>query len=159
MYDTDDEENHQEFTCQPDMTCDDKGCQLCPRGVLPVGDRGTTLKWRLADSHTQYGILLATLPQGRHLSHDQQQLVDTTVEQLTATLALDRHQERQQQLIVMEERATIARELHDSIAQSLSCMKMQVSCLQMQGDALPESSRELLSQIRNELNASSGAVA
>ena len=37
----------------------------------------------------------------------------------------------------MEERATIARELHDSIAQSLSCMKMQVSCLQMQGDALP----------------------
>lgn len=154
VYDTDDEENHQEFTCQPDMTCDDKGCQLCPRGILPVGDRGTTLKWRLADSHTQYGILLATLPQGRHLSHDQQQLVDTLVEQLTATLALDRHQERQQQLIVMEERATIARELHDSIAQSLSCMKMQVSCLQMQGDALPESSRELLSQIRNELNAS-----
>ena len=72
-------------------------------------------------------VLLATLPQGRHTSHDQQQLVDTLVEQLTATLALDRHQERQQQLIVMEERATIARELHDSIAQSLSCMKMQVS--------------------------------
>ncbi|EYH90126.1 nitrate/nitrite sensor protein NarX, partial [Salmonella enterica subsp. enterica serovar Heidelberg str. N4541] len=110
--------------------------------------------WRLTDSHTQYGILLATLPYGRHLSHDQQQLVDTLVEQLTATLALDRHQERQQQLIVMEERATIARELHDSIAQSLSCMKMQVSCLQMQGDVLPESSRELLSQIRNELNCS-----
>lgn len=40
------------------------------------------------------------------------------MEQLTATLALDRHQEKQQQLIVMEERATIARELHDSIAQS-----------------------------------------
>ncbi len=116
VYDTDDEENHQEFTCQPDMTCDDKGCQLCPRGVLPVGDRGTTLKsGRLADSHTQYGILLATLPQGRH-HHDQQQLVDTLVEQLTATLALDRHQERQQQLIVMEERATIARELHNSAA-------------------------------------------
>lgn len=76
------------------------------------------------------------------------------VEQLTATLALDRHQERQQQLIVMEERATIARELHDSIAQSLSCMKMQVSCLQMQGDALSDNCRELLSQIRNELNAS-----
>ncbi|VTP69207.1 Nitrate/nitrite sensor protein narX [Leclercia adecarboxylata] len=51
--------------------------------------------------------------------------MDTLVEQLTATLALDRHQEKQQQLIVMEERATIARELHDSIAQSLSCMKMQ----------------------------------
>jgi len=152
VYDVEDEENHQEFTCQSDMSCDDKGCHLCPRGLPPLTSSGTTLKWRLTDSHTQYGILLATLPTGRHLNHDQQQLVDTLVEQLTATLALDRHQEKQQQLIVMEERATIARELHDSIAQSLSCMKMQVSCLQMQDDGLPESSKQLLGQIRNELN-------
>lgn len=154
VYDLEDEDNHQEFTCQSDSSCDDKGCHLCPRGALPAINGGTTLKWRLTDAHTQYGILLATLPHGRHLSHDQQQMIDTLVEQLTATLALDRNQERQQQLIVMEERATIARELHDSIAQSLSCMKMQVSCLQMQGATLPESSRELLSQIRNELNTS-----
>ncbi|MDK6379381.1 nitrate/nitrite two-component system sensor histidine kinase NarX [Citrobacter freundii] len=154
VYDLEDEDNHQEFTCQSNASCDEKGCHLCPRGTLPAIDGGITLKWRLTDAHTQYGILLATLPNGRHLSHDQQQLVDTLVEQLTATLALDRHQERQQQLIVMEERATIARELHDSIAQSLSCMKMQVSCLQMQGDALSDNCRELLSQIRNELNAS-----
>ncbi|HGL5802698.1 TPA: nitrate/nitrite two-component system sensor histidine kinase NarX [Citrobacter koseri] len=154
VYDLEDEDNHQELTCQSDSSCDDKGCHLCPRGALPAINGGTTLKWRLTDAHTQYGILLATLPHGRHLSHDQQQMIDTLVEQLTATLALDRNQERQQQLIVMEERATIARELHDSIAQSLSCMKMQVSCLQMQGATLPESSRELLSQIRNELNTS-----
>ena len=151
VYDVEDEENHQEFTCQSDISCDDKGCHLCPRGLPPLTTSGTTLKWRLMDSHTQYGILL---PAGRHLSHDQQQLVDTLVEQLTATLALDRHQEKQQQLIVMEERATIARELHDSIAQSLSCMKMQVSCLQMQDEGMPESSKQLLSQIRNELNTS-----
>ncbi|ADO48311.1 nitrate/nitrite two-component system sensor histidine kinase NarX [[Enterobacter] lignolyticus] len=154
VYDMEDEENHQEFSCHSEIACDDKGCFLCPRNLPPLPGTGTTLKWRLTDAHNQYGILLATLPEGRHLSHDQQQLVDTLVEQLTATLALDRHQERQQQLIVMEERATIARELHDSIAQSLSCMKMQVSCLQMQGDSLPEESRKLLGQIRNELNTS-----
>ncbi|WP_196208992.1 nitrate/nitrite two-component system sensor histidine kinase NarX [Citrobacter sp. Res13-Sevr-PEB04-36] len=154
VYDLEDEDNHQEFTCQSNVSCDEKGCHLCPRGTLPAIEGGITLKWRLTDAHTQYGILLATLPHGRHLSHDQQQLVDTLVEQLTATLALDRHQERQQQLIVMEERATIARELHDSIAQSLSCMKMQVSCLQMQGETLPENCRDLLGQIRNELNTS-----
>ncbi len=154
VYDLEDEDNHQEFTCQSNVSCDEKGCHLCPRGTLPAIDGGITLKWRLTDAHTQYGILLATLPHGRHLSHDQQQLVDTLVEQLTATLALDRQQERQQQLIVMEERATIARELHDSIAQSLSCMKMQVSCLQMQGETLPENCRALLGQIRNELNTS-----
>ena len=154
VYDFEDADNHQEFACHSDLECDDKGCYLCPRDLPPLPDAGTTLKWRLSDAHNQYGILLATLPVGRHLSHDQQQLVDTLVEQLTSTLALDRHQEHQQQLIVMEERATIARELHDSIAQSLSCMKMQVSCLQMQGENLPEESRQLLGQIRNELNTS-----
>ncbi|MEB4676203.1 nitrate/nitrite two-component system sensor histidine kinase NarX [Enterobacteriaceae bacterium G50] len=154
VYDIEDEENHQEFSCHSGMACDDKGCYLCPRDDLLTPDGGSTLKWRLTDSHNQYGILLATLPHGRQLSHDQQQLVDTLLEQLSATLALDRHQERQQQLIVMEERATIARELHDSIAQSLSCMKMQVSCLQMQGADLSPESRELLGQIRNELNTS-----
>jgi len=154
VYDMEDEENHQEFSCHSEINCDDKGCYLCPRNLPDLPGGGLTLKWRLTDAHNQYGILLATLPAGRHLSHDQQQLVDTLVEQLTATLALDRQQERQHQLIVMEERATIARELHDSIAQSLSCLKMQVSCLQMQGETLPKESRELLSQMRNELNTS-----
>ncbi|MCS2159324.1 nitrate/nitrite two-component system sensor histidine kinase NarX [Scandinavium sp. H11S7] len=154
VYDMEDEENHQEFICHSEPDCDDKGCYLCPRNLPDLPGGGTTLKWRMTDAHNQYGILLATLPAGRHLSHDQQQLVDTLVEQLTATLALDRQQERQHQLIVMEERATIARELHDSIAQSLSCLKMQVSCLQMQGEKLPEDSRVLLSQMRNELNTS-----
>lgn len=154
VYDLEDEENHQEFICHSEQECDEKGCYLCPRNLPALPGTGTTLKWRLTDAHNQYGILLATLPAGRHLSHDQQQLVDTLVEQLTATLALDRQQERQHQLIVMEERATIARELHDSIAQSLSCLKMQVSCLQMQGEKLPEESRQLLGQMRNELNTS-----
>ena len=62
VYDVEDEDNHQEFTCQSDMSCDDKGCHLCPRGLPPLTSGGTTLKWRLTDSHTQYGILLATLP-------------------------------------------------------------------------------------------------
>ncbi|VFS73982.1 Nitrate/nitrite response regulator protein narL [Kluyvera cryocrescens] len=82
-------------------------------------------------------------------------MVDTLLEQLTSTLALDKQLERQQQLIVMEERATIARELHDSIAQSLSCMKMQISCLQMmQNEQSSPESRELLGQVRTELNTS-----
>ncbi len=85
VYDLEDEDNHQEFTCHSDYECDDKGCYLCPRNLPPLPDGGTTLKWRLSDAHNQYGILLATLPVGRHLSHDQQQLVDTLVEQLTST--------------------------------------------------------------------------
>ena len=154
VYEVDDEEHYQEFTWQPDARCEAKGCTLCPRRDATASETQTTLKWRLGDGLNQYGLLLGRLPTGCHLSRDQQQMLDTLVEQLTATLALERQQERKQQLMLLEERSAIARELHDSIAQSLSCMKMQVSCLQMQGDALPEASRELLGQIRNELNTS-----
>ncbi|MDP0795356.1 nitrate/nitrite two-component system sensor histidine kinase NarX, partial [Klebsiella pneumoniae] len=79
----------------------------------PLPEGGTTLQWRLSAAHRPDAVLLAPRPFGRHLSHAQQQLVDTLVEQLTSPLALDRPQETQQQLIVMEERATSARELHD----------------------------------------------
>ncbi len=149
VYEHNDEENYQEYTLRPDNDYHHQGKEI----VSSLEER-TSLKWRLTGSHTQYGLILAQLPIGNTLNNDQQQMLETLIELLTTTLALERQNERQQQLIVMEERAAIARELHDSIAQSLSCMKMQVSCLQMQGDTIPASSRELLSQIRGELNTS-----
>lgn len=154
VYEYEDEENYDEYTYQPDNSCEAQGCHLCPRAPAAEPAETSAVKWRLTDNHIQYGLVLAQLPHGSSLTADQQQLIETLIEQLTATLAVERQHEHQQQLVVMEERATIARELHDSIAQSLSCLKMQVSCLQMQGAALPEEMRELLAQMRNELNTS-----
>lgn len=74
------------------------------------------------------------------------------MEQLTSVLAIERQVDHQQQLMLMEERAAIARELHDSIAQSLSCLKMQIACLQMQGETLSSASQALVQQMREELN-------
>ncbi|MFP9228306.1 nitrate/nitrite two-component system sensor histidine kinase NarX [Pectobacterium cacticida] len=108
--------------------------------------------WDLEDQHGRYGVVLATLAENNTLSRDQNQLLKTLLEQLTSTLALDRQANHQQQLMLMEERATIARELHDSIAQSLSCLKIQVSCLQMQSGDLPPASQQLLTEMREELN-------
>ena len=153
-YEDEDEENYEEYTYQPDSKCEARSCTLCPREItLPVGET-TVQKFRLADNHTQYGLVLALLPQGFTLTSDDQQLILTLMEQLTVTLALERQYERKQQLMVMEERSAIARELHDSIAQSLSCLKMQVSCLQMQGGELPTEMQTLLGQMRSELNTS-----
>jgi len=154
VYEYEDEENYEEYTYQPDSKCEARSCTLCPREVtLPVGDT-TVQKFRLADNHTQYGLVLALLPRGLTLTSDEQQLILTLMEQLTVTLALERQYERRQQLMVMEERSAIARELHDSIAQSLSCLKMQVSCLQMQSGGLSTEMQTLLGQMRNELNTS-----
>ncbi|MCT4703602.1 nitrate/nitrite two-component system sensor histidine kinase NarX [Enterobacteriaceae bacterium H20N1] len=154
VYEYEDEENYDEYTYQPDSSCEEQGCHLCPREQEPEPVESTALKWRLTDNHIHYGLVLAQLPLGCSLTVDQQQLISTLIEQLAATLALERQYEHQQQLVVMEERAAIARELHDSIAQSLSCLKMQVSCLQMQSEGLPEQSRDLLGQMRHELNTS-----
>ncbi|QHB32890.1 nitrate/nitrite two-component system sensor histidine kinase NarX [Yersinia canariae] len=111
-----------------------------------------SLSWSLSDKLGQYGLLLAKIPAESPLNSDQQQLVNMLVEQLTSTLALESQARHQQQLLLMEERSAIARELHDSIAQSLSCLKIQISCLQIQVPDLPEPSNLLIRQMRDELN-------
>ncbi|WP_145519342.1 nitrate/nitrite two-component system sensor histidine kinase NarX [Yersinia mollaretii] len=120
-------------------------------GVTPAISR-ESLSWSLSDKLGQYGLLLAKIPTDKPLNSDQQQLVNMLVEQLTSTLALESQARHQQQLLLMEERSSIARELHDSIAQSLSCLKIQVSCLQMQTPDLPAPSQLLVQQMRDELN-------
>ncbi|MGP2425884.1 nitrate/nitrite two-component system sensor histidine kinase NarX [Yersinia sp. 2538 StPb PI] len=111
-----------------------------------------SLSWSLSDKLGQYGLLLAKLPTDKSLNSDQQQLINMLVEQLSSTLALESQARHQQQLLLMEERSAIARELHDSIAQSLSCLKIQISCLQMQAPDMPEPSKLLVQQMRDELN-------
>ncbi len=44
-------------------------------------------------------------------------------------LFINQAQKQYQQLILMEERATIARELHDSLAQMLSYLRIQLTLL------------------------------
>lgn len=131
VYDLEDEDNYQEFICYLDDDCDDKGCYFCLCNLLLLLDGGIMLKWWLLDVYSQYGILLVMLLVGCYFSYDQQQLVDILVEQLISILVLDCYQEKQQQLIVMEEWVIIVCELYDFIVQLLFCMKMQVSCLQM----------------------------
>src|SRR5471032_718453 len=114
------------------------------------------LSWSLRDERENYGVLLAQLPQECQLNDDQQQLITTLLEQLTSSLMLARQAEHQQQLMLMDERSAIARELHDSLAQSLSCMKIQIACLQMQGGDLSEENSLLIQQMRDELNTEIG---
>ncbi len=129
--------------------------QLTISGSFIVANPPTareSLSWSLSDKLGQYGLLLAKLPSETPLNSDQQQLVNMLVEQLTSTVALESQARHQQQLLLMEERSAIARELHDSIAQSLSCLKIQISCLQMQVPDLPDPSKLLIQQMRDELN-------
>ncbi|MBW0147328.1 histidine kinase [Marinobacter arenosus] len=79
------------------------------------------------------GHLLGTLevwyPVDMELSPTARQLLETLSDQLATAIFLERQITEEQQLTLAEERTVIARELHDSLAQSLSYLKMQVARL------------------------------
>lgn len=79
------------------------------------------------------GQLLGTLevwyPAEKGLPETSRRLLETLTDQLATAIFLEKQITEEQQLTLAEERTVIARELHDSLAQSLSYLKMQVTRL------------------------------
>lgn len=75
------------------------------------------------------GQNLGTLHWNWHLPCPDQALIDNFVRILSRAVYYNQAQRQSENLLLLEERATIARELHDSLAQSLSYLKIQVSLL------------------------------
>ncbi len=132
--------------------CHNPVCSACLNDSHRQHPDNPSLSWSLSDKLGDYGVIVAQHAPQQPLNDEHRQLINTLVEQLTSVLAIERQVDHQQQLMLMEERAAIARELHDSIAQSLSCLKMQIACLQMQGETLSSASQALVQQMREELN-------
>ncbi|EGU38257.1 nitrate/nitrite sensor protein NarQ [Vibrio ichthyoenteri ATCC 700023] len=83
---------------------------------------------------------LGTLHWNWRLPCPDQALIDNFVRILSRAVYYNQAQRQSEQLLLLEERATIARELHDSLAQSLSYLKIQVSLLKRQMTKLEEDS-------------------
>ncbi|MGO2418822.1 MAG: nitrate/nitrite two-component system sensor histidine kinase NarQ [Vibrio casei] len=62
-------------------------------------------------------------------THPERKLMESLGRIVARALFFNHNQKQTEQLILMEERATIARELHDSLAQSLSYLKIQITLL------------------------------
>lgn len=58
------------------------------------------------------------------------ELITTLTSLISTALSLRKQRQQEYQLVLFEERTTIARELHDSLAQSLSYLKIQISVLE-----------------------------
>jgi two-component system nitrate/nitrite sensor histidine kinase NarX len=84
----------------------------------------------LADAEQQYGVLILDIPEGRQLEAWQVQLLEALSRHIGVAIGAERRIEQNRRVGLLEERAVIARELHDSLAQSLAFMKIQVSRLQ-----------------------------
>lgn len=84
----------------------------------------------LRDNEGLYGVMRLALLPGHRLEPWQEQLLEALSRHIGIALGISRKAEQERLLALQEERSVIARELHDSIAQSLSYMKIQASLLQ-----------------------------
>ncbi|KUI99650.1 histidine kinase [Vibrio sp. MEBiC08052] len=112
----------------------------------------TPQNWPVGDDYHEYGILQTTY-RDKTLPSEKQKLIETFCDLFTQYLATRVQEQRKHQLLVIEERHTIARELHDSIAQSLSFLKIKSGILRMQSDNFSATQHELLEDISQEINA------
>ncbi len=102
-------------------------CGITPEQHASTSPQHMTLPLKNRDD--QYGFLYVDITQNQELDAWQHQLIKTVAETLSTAFAFHRTLDQQRRVILHEERSVIARELHDSLAQSLSYMKMEVARL------------------------------
>ncbi len=108
----------------------------------------------IRDQSQQYGILLVGLPDGMELEDWQRRLLETVASHIAMAINRSRQSSRNRMLSLLEERSVIARELHDSLAQSLSYLKIQVSRLDKTLDNTEdEKVHEITKKLRDGLNS------
>ncbi|MFQ3250255.1 MAG: two-component system nitrate/nitrite sensor histidine kinase NarX [Glaciecola sp.] len=91
---------------------------------------GNNLRYQLTHNGENYGVFSVNPPQGKPLEDWQHQLFEAVVEQISSGLSMKHQLEQSRRMALMNERTVIARELHDSLAQALSYLKMQVAMMQ-----------------------------
>ena len=109
----------------------------------------------LSDAERQYGVLILEIPVGKQLEPWQVQLLEALSRHIGVAIGAERRIEQNRRVALLEERAVIARELHDSLAQSLAYMKIQVSRLKAAmaaGPGVTTLTDEVLEELREGLN-------
>ncbi|WP_082906983.1 histidine kinase, partial [Oleiphilus sp. HI0132] len=121
----DDEQLCNRFTCE--------GC----RGDGPfnqLAEDALIYRYPVIHQAKQYGVIKLPQSKDKPLLLWQQKLVQSSADQLAIALSLQETKEQEHRLAMLSERTVMARELHDSLAQSLSYLKIQVTRLQKSHD-------------------------
>ena len=136
------------------MSCDE--CLSHPKLVVhPMTDGRRVLSLPLKDAEHHYGVLQLEMPPGKELAHWQTQLLEALSRHIGIAIGTAKRTEQSRRLSLLEERAALARELHDSLAQSLAYMKIQVSRLKplVANPQRSDEAREVLEELREGLNS------
>lgn len=101
-----------------------------------------------------FGDIVWQIPKDKNPEAWQRQLLQAMADIVATSIDLERKKNSENRLLIAEERAVIARELHDSLAQSLSFLKVQMSLLtrKMQKGLPEEQVNETIDDIKQGLN-------
>jgi two-component system nitrate/nitrite sensor histidine kinase NarX len=116
--------------------CEKGNCGNC-KGDAPfntINVLGFVYKYPVTHLGKQYGVITARQATGNSLLPWQQKLIQSSADQLAIALSLQETKEQEHRFAMLSERTVMARELHDSLAQSLSYLKIQVMRLQKSHD-------------------------
>jgi len=115
-----------------DDACSKKSCNDC-QGTAPfeaVNVIGFSQRFPIMREDIQYGVINVRNENVNPIEEWKMQLLRSVADQLAIALSLSEKKDQEHRLAMLNERTVIARELHDSLAQSLSYLKIQVTRLQ-----------------------------
>lgn len=124
--------------------CARKDCDNCQRHGI-----ANSLIFIISSQGNNLGELVARYEDGHTPQPWEQELIQALANLIGASQSLERQREQDNRLLLLDERTVIARELHDSLAQALSYMKLQVSRLQVL--IRRNESSEVLIDVSNEI--------
>jgi len=136
--------------------CEQERCYECfgtgagesgPRIV--GGGEERMLSVPLSEGGKPYGVMLLQLPLGMHIEEWKMKLLESIGHHIGAAFATAKRSDERRGIALLEERSVIARELHDSLAQSLTYLKIQVARLKQQLSA--SGAREQTADVVEEL--------
>ena len=140
-----------------DGACGLMNCEECmARRALTVSTLKSgkrLLSLPLQDAERIYGVLQLEIPMDMELAPWQTQLLEALSRHIGSAIGTAQRAEQSHRLALLEERAAIARELHDSLAQSLAYMKIQVGRLRPYVEERGGEAAQVLHELREGLNS------
>ncbi len=135
------------------------GCEKAGTPQVTIGVRDAAPgEWNISvplfDGTRSHGAMLLQQTDSKRLESWQIELLEAVGRHVGTALATTQRNEERHRLALLDERSVIARELHDSLAQSLSYLKIQVTRLQslLGRNPPPEPVNEVVGELRDGLN-------
>lgn len=109
----------------------------------------------ILDQEKQIGVLLMEVRSDTQLEEWQTQLLEAVAQHIGMALNITQRVTESRRLALLEERSVIARELHDSLAQSLSYLKIQATRLNaaLSGSATEGEVEEIIDELREGISS------